>query len=331
MKVSIAGGCGHAMCVLKAYQHGTRFESGGICPSYPGDPDSERLLKAFQEAGLSFRRYNDYHSMLDYELPDVVIVDGMFGQHAEMAVDALQRGVHVLADKPAAVSEEQFLQISQAVSQSSALYWSMLTCRYDPWYVTAWELVQAGEIGDVRLIDAQKSYKLGKRPDFYADTNLYGGTVNWVGIHLIDLVLWITGKRCKSVAAFGSSIGNGGYGSLESTLAFSMKLEEEILASLRFDYCRPAFASTHGDDRIRIVGMRGSVEVRDNQVWLLNEEHPVPTVIPSAPGKDLFADFLLAAEGKDHNARICPEQSLYCTQVALDITQALRENRIVNK
>ena len=68
----------------------------------------------------------------------------------------------------------------------------------------------------MRLIDARKSYKLGKRPAYYHRRETYGGTIPWVGSHAIDWVLYFAAPRkFARVIATQSSEDNGGNGTME--------------------------------------------------------------------------------------------------------------------
>ena len=328
MKICIVGGCGHADSACKAAEQGVNFEVGGICPSYPNDLYMEYIVKRFKESGKVLRIYPDMDTMTEKEHPDILIVDGMYGQHGPMSCNALRKGMHVLCDKPAAVTREQYDTLCQTVKESKNRYWSILTSRYDPWFSTAKRLVDEGRIGEIRLINGQKSYKLGKRPDFYSDAFLYGGTISWVAVHMVDLILWMTGKECVRVSAFGSSKANGGNGSLEASVICAMELVDGVTASIQADYLRPEYAATHGDDRIRIVGTKGSIEVFEEKVYLMNETSPMPVSIPVDETPLLVEEFLDAVSGKG-NTRIDEKQSLYTSYVALELTRAMREKRVI--
>src|SRR5687767_8467511 len=49
----------------------------------------------------------DYRAMLDRARPDIAVVCGPFEMHAQMCVDAIERGIHVVTEKPAALTFEQ--------------------------------------------------------------------------------------------------------------------------------------------------------------------------------------------------------------------------------
>ena len=56
-----------------------------------------------------------------------------------------------------------------------------------------------GTVGQIRLMNAQKSYKLGRRNEFYKIRSTYGGTIPWVGSHAIDWLYWFSGEKFESV------------------------------------------------------------------------------------------------------------------------------------
>ena len=94
-----------------------------------------------------------------------------------------------------------------------------------------------------------------------------------------------------------SAVGNGGYGDLEATAQLMLALRGGVSAQVSADYLRPAHAPTHGDDRVRVVGTAGVLEVRDDKVWLTNRTHDglAPEPLLEVPG--IFEDFIHTLEG----------------------------------
>ena len=79
----------------------------------------------------------------------------------------------------------------------------MQTARYDPWFYTAKCLIDEGAIGDIRLLSARKSYRLGQRAPFFRERALHGGLIPWVAIHGIDFIRYLCTRtphsRCSRV------------------------------------------------------------------------------------------------------------------------------------
>ena len=79
---------------------------------------------------------------------------------------------------------------------------------------------------------------------------------------------------------------------MESTATVDMTLSGGVEAQLHMDFLRPANAPTHGDDRIRIAGDAGVLEVRNNRVWLIDGTHNGTEPVPNEPCEPIFNAFL---------------------------------------
>src|ERR1700678_195676 len=103
----------------------------------------------------------------------------------------------------------------------------MLELRDSGVFIKMRELVEAGEIGDIREIDvgAQHPLSLESRPHWYHEADKHGGTINDIGIHAFDALPWLTGLGFRRVAGArswqtkglpeGSHFNNGGQVLLE--------------------------------------------------------------------------------------------------------------------
>jgi predicted dehydrogenase len=251
MDLCFYGACGHSKTVLAVLPQHPELAVTGYCPAYPGDPSVDRLATDLRALGHAPHRYESLEAMLDAAKPGLLVVDGVFAQHAPAALLALRRGIHVYGEKPLALTTADCDALLEAHKQTGAYLSSMQTARYDAWFYTLKQTVEAGAIGEVRLMNGQKSYKLGTRPDFFQHRKTYGGTIAWVGIHMLDLFLWVSGRKLLQASAFASTAHNNGHGELESTAVCILQLEEGVAATLTMDYLRPSSAGTHGDDRLR--------------------------------------------------------------------------------
>lgn len=137
----------------------------------------------------------------------------------------------------------------------------------------------------------------GTRAAFFRDRARQGGLIPWVAIHGIDFVRFLCPLPAEAVFAGHSAIGNGGYGDLEATAQLMLALRGGVSAQVSADYLRPAHALTHGDDRVRVIGTAGVLEVRDDKVWLTNRTHDglSPEPLLEVPG--IFEDFIHTLEG----------------------------------
>jgi predicted dehydrogenase len=196
------------------------------------------------------------------------VVAPFFFLQSRIACECLERGIHVFVEKPMAVSFEQLERLRRAHAQGRAILCPMLASRYVPSFSAAWRALKDGQVGEPLLITALKSYKLGSRHPMYTHRATYGGTIPWVAIHGIDWIHWFTGGAISEVSGCHTTLGNGGHGEMESSGVCMFRLANSGCASLAFDYFRPGPASTHGEDRVRIAGDKGVLEIAGGEAIL---------------------------------------------------------------
>ena len=106
-------------------------------------------------------------------------------------------------------------------------------------------------------------------------------------------------------------------------------LTNGVFASVSIDYFRPANASAHGDDRVRVVGTGGVIEVRGGEVFLINSETKGEETLTTACDRQIFHDFVEHIEGKT-TSLLGAEETLVVTEACLLARQSADEGRIVN-
>lgn len=305
MKIAIVGGSGHYRYVLQEMKNHTLL---GIAAGVIGE-DLQKLKLALEKRQLDAPVFDDWKKLV--KDADVVVVNTRPDKNAIVSAYCLERNIMVFSEKPLAVTMEQLEMLGKAAEKSKARISAMLGIRFSGWYRTVKEAVK--DIGQIRLIQAQKSYKLGIRPDFYKNRATFGGIIPWVSIHALDWILDLTGAKVTAISADTSNGHNGGNGDLEMTGLCQLQLEGGILASVSADFFRPNGAPTHDDDRIRIVGTRGVVEYQNGKVTKLDDAGE--RELPLLEGEDVFRLFL-------DDGGISEQDSFYVTELALNLREA---------
>ncbi len=273
---------------------------------------------------------HDWQRLLDEAKPDAVVVAGPFEMQATMAAGAIERGVHVLVEKPAALTFDDLARLRAAhVKRPDVHLASMLFSRYDPGFYTAAKLIRDGAIGDVRLVESRKSYRLGKRPAYYANRATYGGTIPWVGSHAIDWIAWMTDKPFESVYAAHSHAGNPPeIGTMERSALCHFRLQGECFASAAIDVRRPPTAPSHGDDWIRLVGTTGVIEARTQKVRLINATAEGTQEIDATCDRKPWRDFCDHVAGV-RSAIVDAKVTLQLADAVLRARQSADEGHVV--
>lgn len=324
-KVCIIGDVGHFSYAVRAAQ-----SSDSLCISAVSDGAErmgcEKAFKAVSECNPSAKQYADYIEMLDSEKPDIAVVNPYCAYNAQVSIECMRRGIHVFSEKPAAVTLPQLDTLREAYRESGVVFSTMMAIRYTPHFAAAKRAVESGAVGEIRLMNAQKSYRLGKRGGMYLDRRLYGGTIPWVGSHAIDWLYWFSGKRFLEVYAQHSSIANRGTGDLEVSAVCGFKMEDEVCATVSIDFLRPDLAPSHDDDRLRAVGSTGVIEVRGGKVYLINENGE--QTLENAEPVNIFEEFVKAVEGKPGDA-VSAEDSFYVTEACIRARESADAGKVI--
>ena len=237
--------------------------------------------------------YADFRKMLESEKPDVVAVCNTNGGRAAGVIVAAERKLPVIAEKPLAASRAQLNKVKKAVDASGMPIGMLLPMRYAPPYMALKRIVESGDIGEVIQISSQKSYKLGSRPEWFKKPETYGSTIIWIGVHMIDLMSWASGRQFTEAASFMGRVGLQGVGDMETTTATSFSLDNGGTATLHMDYCLPETAPAHGDDRLRLSGTKGVAEYMAATGVTVGTATSKPVrVADLPPGGSVFVDFL---------------------------------------
>jgi len=318
VKAVIIGTSGHIDLALEVRDRLPQVSFVGVAPGSADEDAREFFVDQMEPSLIPF--YDDYRHMLDREKPDIAVVAPFFFLQSRIAGECLERGIHVFLEKPMAVSVEQLERLRRAHAQGKAELCPMLPYRYHPSFYAAWRAVKDGLVGEPLLITAQKSYKMGVRHPMYTHRATYGGTIAWVAIHGLDWIHWFTGGRITEVTASHTSAGNRGHGEMESSVACLLRFGGAGCAALTFDYFRPGSAPTHGDDRVRIAGEKGIVEVSGGEAVLLAHDRP-PQRLDKEEPLALFQEFVRHIE--DGTAlRITTQDAFAITELALRCREA---------
>ncbi len=292
VKLAFVGLKGHQYVVLDAIPGLPGIEIIAVAED---DPGALKRVSHFPGATPATKTYLDYRELLDKHRPDIVVEAGVDRDRADVIAACAERGIHVICEKPLAMDLSSLERVAQAVTGSGIKCSALLTMRLEPQYLAMREAVAVGLIGKVTQGGGQKSYKLGQRPAWQRSRETFSGIIPFIGIHLMDLLRWCTGREYVEVTAFAANTGHPLVGDFEDNACIVARLDSGASAAFRLDYCRPAAAPTHGDDRLRIAGNRGVIEVMEERVTLItNNEGPVGLRLP--PPVNFFADFVKAIQ-----------------------------------
>ncbi len=172
------------------------------------DTDAGRARQVSTDLGCA--AYTDYGALLNDADVDAVDITLPHSLHYQVARDALQSGKHVLVEKPMAPSSAQCRELIDLARQQGLVFTVAENTRFVHAYQEARKLLDAGKIGQPRLI---RTLVCGTEVARLRDKSLWkgrvdgtaGGTIMDAGPHSFYLLKWLCGP-VVSLRAFGSKL-----------------------------------------------------------------------------------------------------------------------------
>ena len=161
-----------------------------------GVADASREARARYRAPAGVEVYEDHRSLFDRERPDAVVIAVPPALHREVACAAMERGAHVLVEKPIALRRDDALAIVAAASARGVKLMVGHVERFNPAVVELKRRLGAGELGRVWKLHARRLLPLPAR---VADV----GVALDLALHDIDAMLHLTEGRI--VRAYGET------------------------------------------------------------------------------------------------------------------------------
>lgn len=168
------------------------------------DPVIERA-EAFAQQ-YQAKAYKDYREMLQKEKIDAVSVCTPNAVHAPATIEALKTKCHVLCEKPMAVSMEETEEMIQAANEHQVILMIGHNQRLMPPHVKAKEILQSGLLGKVLTFRSAFSHAGpeswsvdGENSWFFRQEEAFVGALGDLGVHKIDLVMWLLEEEITEV------------------------------------------------------------------------------------------------------------------------------------
>lgn len=220
------------------------------------DPDS--LDWAKENLPNTTKLFDSADKLYDSGEVDAVLISTPHYDHPPLAISGLEKGLHVLSEKPAGVYTKQVNEMNAAADKSEKVFGLMFNQRTKPVFKKMRDLVQGGELGEIIRVNIIVT-------DWFRSQNYYdngGWRGTWEGEgggvllnqcpHNLDLWQWICGmpKRMMAFANFGR--------------LHNIEVEDEVTAYVEYENGASGvfIASTGespGTNRFEIAGDRGKL------------------------------------------------------------------------
>jgi predicted dehydrogenase len=265
------------------------------------DLDRRRAERLAGELGA--RVAADYATILGDPAVQAVSIASFDDAHFAQARDALRAGKHVFVEKPLCTELSQLAELKALWAKSGGRLkiGSNLVLRTAPAYRALKRKIREGELGTLYALDGDYLYgrlhKItgGWRSEAGRYSVMLGG-----GLHLVDLMLWLTGERPRRASAVGNRISTAGSGFRDDDFrAATLECDSGLVARITAN-----FGSVHAHQHVvRVFGTRATFLYDDQGPRLHASREPghAPSRLdlPALPAEkgELIPEFLDAVSG----------------------------------
>ncbi len=208
----------------------------------------DKVLKF--DLGKNVHLYSDYQKMLEIERPELVGIATESGKHAQIALDCIEQGCHVIIEKPIALSMEDADKIIKLGREKNIKVCACHQNRFNKSILKIREAIEKKRFGKLLYGTAHirwaRDYEYYSRAKWRGTWKQDGGALMNQCIHDIDLLRWMMGNQIDEVVAMTDRLkhdyieaedlgialikfSNGAYGVVEGTVnVYPRNLEETL-------------------------------------------------------------------------------------------------------
>jgi predicted dehydrogenase len=247
-------GLGHIAqtAVLPAFGHATKNSELVALVS-----QDRQKLKALQRRYQVPRTaaYHEYDSLLRSGEIDAVFISEPNSLHREFAVRAAEAGIHVLCEKPLAVTQKECREMIQSTRRNHVKLMTAYRLHFERSNLEAVEVARSGRIGEPRFFNSIFSLQT-KAGNIRLRKKMGGGTLYDLGVYCINAARYLFRAEPTEVVALTAKNGEKRFREVEEMTGALLRFPGERLASF---ICSFGAADTANYD---IVGTKGALHLK---------------------------------------------------------------------
>ena len=271
LRVGIIGTGGIANAHIQSYLRMPDVDLVAGADLIPGKADE--FFKRYGVEGV--RTYTNHKEMLEKEELDAVSVCTYNRTHAECTIDALNKGLHVLLEKPMCVTTEEAVEICRAEKKSGKILSIGFQPRFDANMQMIKKIVQSGALGEVYYIQTGGGRRRGIPNSTFIEEKTAGiGALGDIGCYSLDMVLNAIGyPKPLTVSGYKSDFFGKSYEysapenasrfSVDDFAAAFIRLEGGIILDFRISWAM--HMNTPGDTII--LGKKAGLRIPSTDCW----------------------------------------------------------------
>lgn len=322
-------GLGHIaqVAVLPAFQNASASRLAALVS---GDPDKRRVLSERYRVERAVG-YDEYEELLASGVVDAVYIAVPNHLHAELAVRAAEAGVHVLCEKPLAVTEEECRLMIEAAAANGAMLMTAYRLHFEEGNMAVADAVMSGRIGEPRFFDARFSQDVAPGNIRLMPCELGGGPVYDMGIYCINAARYLFRSEPLRVRAAAASGEDPRFRDCDEMVSAILEFPRNRIATFTCSF------AAEGQSEYRVVGTDGWAGMDPAFGYAANLEytirsgdetwrHRLPQRDQFAPELTHFSQCILRGEQPEPDG----SEGLADVRIVRAIHEAAREGSVID-
>ena len=259
------------------------------------DPSEAARKNIETEHGIS-PTFDNLDDALNQVEADATIIAVPNHLHADYTLACLEKGLHVLIEKPMALTLEDVDAMIAKAESKNLLLMSGQSQRFATAIRYVKKLLDDSTIGTIRHMMHRRlgSGRGGDENSWFAKQALSGGILPGIGTHSLDVLLWWMNDKATSVSAIVKNIDPHPAIDIEDEVSLVAHTEKGAILN-----CALSFHHSAGTDWT-IMGDKGVIHLNGTRGPLLvnGKEHPIPESVTLSGEDQIHKEFLTAIQNK---------------------------------
>ncbi|MGV3772145.1 MAG: Gfo/Idh/MocA family protein [Verrucomicrobiales bacterium] len=218
---------------------------------------SPKKLKALgKEYGVELLYdYSQYDECLRSGYIDAVFLALPNDMHRDYATRAARAGIHVLCEKPLAVTAKDCQAMIKAAEANDVKLMTAYRLHFEETNLSAIELIQSGKLGEPRYFNSIFSFEITDPDNIRLKKKRGGGTLYDIGVYCINAARYLFQAEPQEVTAVSANNGDKRFKEVDEMVSAILRFPGERLATFTVSFGSAARAM------YEVVGTKGSIRV----------------------------------------------------------------------
>jgi predicted dehydrogenase len=241
-------GLGHIaqVAVLPAFRHARK--NSELTAFVTGSRRKAKLLSRKYDVGNIYS-YEQYSELLQSGEVDAVYIATPNEEHTDYACRALRTGIHVLCEKPLAITTEDCLKMIAASKESGAKLMTAYRLHFDKPTMDAIQLCRRGKLGKLKTYLSSFSYVIQDKTNIRLRPMAGSGPLWDIGIYCINAARYLFLENPIEVFGYGARMNEGPFSSVDESVSVLMRFSDDRVATFQcsFNMTESSYFEVYGN------------------------------------------------------------------------------------